>query len=46
MPLRTSTVRDPPIRPSAMSIVRSSPITAIWSVGSPEARLDLLDRGA
>ena len=38
IPLRTSTVREPPIRPRAMSIPRSSPITASSAVGMPSRR--------
>jgi hypothetical protein len=36
MPLRTSTVREPPSRPSAMSMSRSSPTTTSFSVGKPK----------
>jgi hypothetical protein len=39
MPLRTSTVRDPARWPSAMSISRSSPITASSCVGRPRREL-------
>ncbi len=39
MPLRTSTVVAPPMRPSAMSIPRSSPITATSLVFTPRRRL-------
>ena len=39
MPLRTSTVLEPPMRPRAMSIPRSSPITAMSLVGMPRRAL-------
>ena len=35
IPLRTRIVREPPMRPSATSMVTSSPITATSSVGTP-----------
>ena len=35
IPVPTSTVRVPPSRPSAMSISRSSPTTAIEASGTP-----------
>ncbi len=46
MPLRTSTVVAPPMRPSAMSIPRSSPITATSLRVHAEAATDLAERGA
>ena len=46
IPLRTSTVREPPMRPSATSMLRSSPITASVSGGQPEMHAELGDRRA
>ena len=46
MPVRTSTVREPPSRPSAMSIPRSSPITASFAGRRARAAADLGHRRA